>query len=204
MAFVATPGCVRVDIQFVHQGQQVHNIIWCKREAAWTDAQRDALASAIEAWWNVSAKTNHSNTFALVGIEVVNQDAQNSPATVHVVSPASPGTLGTAFAPSGTALCATLRTDLRGRSYRGRMYLGGLPGSAVVDPIATSVGYIANLIAELVALKDAIEALGAIWVIVSKFVNHLQRAAGLPTAITAISMDQYFDSQRRRLGLRGV
>ncbi len=205
MAFIPTAGAVRVDIQFVRAGQQIHNVIWCSRDSAWTQAQREGLAEAIETWFSTTGKTAMTSDCSLTQITVVNQDTVNAPGTVYVVSPAIAGT-GGASSPTANsvAMCATLRTDLRGRSYRGRMYLGAVPTSLVSDSLTVLTTYITNALSVLAALKTAIEALGAVWVVVSHFTNKLPRAGGLKTPITAIAMDQYIDSQRRRLGGRGV
>ena len=204
MTFIPTIGCVRVDIQYDLAGQQVHNVIWCKRTSSWTDVQREDLAAAIEDWWNGTTKTYFPPVMTLQQITVVNQDSDSAPSTAHIVSPAIAGTGSGASLPNGTALVATLRTALRGRSYRGRMYLGGLLDTDADDSITVVLGYVTALLTVLGNLKTAIEALGAVWVVVSKFHNNLQREAGVATPINAISMDQYYDSQRRRLGLRGT
>lgn len=202
--FIPTAGAVRVDIQFIQGAQQIHNVIWCTREAAWTQAEREALADAIKTWWDTSAKTYFRGDFGLQMITVVNQDTQNAPSTQLVVSPVIYGGASGTSLPNHTAAVATLRTEFRGRSYRGRMYLGGIPASAINDTITFTTTFIANVLTALAALKTAIEALGAVWAVVSHFTNKLPRASGLKTPISAISMDSYIDSQRRRLGLRGV
>jgi len=203
MSFVPTPGAVRVDIQYVMSGQQVHNIIWCSRDAAWTSTEREALASAISTWWTAQ-KSNFTSSMALSQITVVNQEANNSPSSTLIISPPEAGT-GAGIPPSnGTALVATLRTDLRGRNYRGRMYIAGARTADMQDSLQTTTAHVAALLAALAALKTAIEGLGALWVVVSTWVNKVRRANGLKTPITAISMDTYWDSQRRRLAGRGV
>lgn len=204
MAFIPTAGAVRVDIQFVQAGQQIHNVIWCIRDAPWTQAQREALNLAIKDWWDTTAKVYFSSQLALTQVTSVNQDSSSSPSSTLVVSPAISGTAASEPLPNGSAMVASLRTDLRGRNYRGRMYLAGVRDSSRVDAISIATTEIANLISALAALKTVIDGLGAIWVVVSHFLNKLPRTAGLKTPITAISMDQYIDSQRRRLGLRGV
>lgn len=204
MAFIPTPGAVRVDIQFSATGQQVHNVIWAYRDGAWTEAQRLALADAIVAWWGASAKQYFPTTTALTQVTVVNQESASAPASTRIVSPAVPGTSAGGALPNNVSTCATLRTDSRGRNFRGRMYLGQVSASSSTDAISMTAGWVANIVTMLSALKTAIEALGALWVVVSHFTNKVPRAAGLKTEITAVSADQYYDSQRRRLGLRGV
>lgn len=203
-AFIPTAGAVRTDITFNIGGQEAHNILWFKREANWTQSEREALNDAIAAWWNTTAKLYFGADIALVQVQSVNQENQNAPASTLVVSPAVFGTGGSPTLPSNLACCATLRTDLRGRNYRGRMYLAGAPSAAVTQNnkfLTTNIGY---WITALTALKTAVEALGAIWVVVSHYLNKAPRAQGTSTPITAISIDQGVDNQRRRAFGRGV
>lgn len=204
MGFIPTVGAVRVDIQCIDAGQQIHNVIWATREAAWTDVERAALASAIETWWTTSIAPLLRGACLLTQITVVNQDTQNAPSTVRVVNPQISGTDSGADAPLHMACCATLRTELRGRNYRGRFYLGGIGGSKLLDQIKFTTTFVSNVITAMTALKTVIDGLGAIWVVVSHYLNKTARANGVKTPITAVSVDQYVDSQRRRLGLRGV
>jgi len=205
MTFIPTAGAVRTDIQYSLWGQQVHNVLWFSRNEAWTQAQREALNTAIAAWWTDSMKSKFSTHMELVQITTVNQDTDSAPSSVLVVTPAVPGTdSSTPAAPANCAACATLRTDLRGRSYRGRMYLGGFGNGKLDDSITLNATFIGQLLTALGALKTVIEGLGAIWVVVSKYHNKVARGTGVKTPVSAIAMDQYSDSQRRRLGLRGV
>lgn len=204
MSFIPTAGAVRTDMQFSCAGQQVHNIFWFSRDAAWTQAEREALNTALAAWWNVSGKQNFASAIALTQITTVNQDANNAPSSTLIVSPAVAGTNVAAAAANNVSLCTTLRTALRGRSYRGRTYFGGISSLSVQDAITFTTQTLTNFVTMMTALQTAVTALGAVWVVVSKWINKVPRAQGLKTPITAISADQYIDSQRRRLGLRGV
>ncbi|HEY9758907.1 MAG TPA: hypothetical protein V6C97_27305 [Oculatellaceae cyanobacterium] len=204
MAFIPTAGAVRTDMQFLLNNQQVHNIFWFSREANWTEAEREALNDALKTWWDTTGKTYFSGQLVLTQITTVNQETASAPSSTLIVSPGIAGTVSGATVPTHTACCATLRTDLRGRSYRGRTYLGGVPSGGLADNLTFTTTFVANVITALTALKTAIEALGAVWVVVSKYTNKIPRAAGTKTPITAIAVDTYIDSQRRRLGGRGV
>lgn len=202
--FIPTVGAVRTAITLSQAEGTIQNIFWFTREAAWTQAQREALNTALETWWTTNMKPLTASTWALTIIETVNQDTQNAPSSVHIVSPVVSGNVAGGAYPGGTALCASLRTDLRGRNYRGRSYCGGLPTNIRFSDGTASAAHVANLIAALAALKTVIEGLGAVWVVVSKYLNNTARPAGLKTPITAVSMDTAFDSQRRRLFGRGA
>lgn len=204
MTFIPTAGAVRVDIQYALAGQQVHNVIWCSRASDWTAEQREDLAEAIKDWWDVTMKAYFASAIALNTITVVNQESANAPSSVLVVSPPIAGTPTAGSLPNNASMCVTLRTALRGRNYRGRMYLAGNTNTQIDSSITFVLSTVTNILNGLIALKTAIEALGAVWVVVSKYLNHSPRAAGLKTPITALAADTYIDSQRRRLGLRGV
>lgn len=204
MAFIPTPNCTRTDILFMYEGQQDHNVIWCQWPAPATQAQREGLNTAIRDWWTASGKAMSTQGYVLSQITTVNQDADNAPSSTLVVSPGIAGSAGTSGLPANTALCATLRTALRGRSYRGRMYLGGMDVTKRDQPSTTTTVFIGQVIVMLNALRDAITAAGAIWVVVSKVHNLVKRSSGVATALDAISIDSVFDSQRRRLPGRGV
>lgn len=204
MAFVPTAGVVKVDMTFLLAGQQVHNTFMCSRAAPWTAAERTALADAVAAWWNTTAKVSFSSQMALTQVTVTNQDAANAEQYVKIVSPAVAGGAGAASVPNNAACCVTLRTALRGRNYRGRMYFAGIPTTSVTDSVTFLLAFISGVLTALSSLKTTIEGLGAVWVVVSKYFNKTPRAQGLVTPITAVAADTFIDSQRRRLSGRGV
>ncbi len=202
--FIPTPGAVRVDIKFDYDGQEVHNVIWCHRDTEWTEEQRTALANAVKDWWSASGRGGSTSAMVLNQITVTNQDSDSAPSTVLVVSPTIAGTAGSAGLPANVALVGTLRTANRGRSYRGRFYWGGMDATKQLTSSTATAAFIANIVTFLNALRDAITALGAVWVVVSKFHNKVARVAGVATPITAVSVNNVFDSQRRRLPGRGA
>lgn len=204
VGFIPTPGTVRTDIALFNSLGQVHNIYWFQREAAWTQAEREALNTALQTYWTTNLKPLLSANISLAQITSVNQDTANAPASTLVVTPLVAGSVTGSAYPAGTCICCTLRTGLRGRSFRGRSYISGLPVTVRQDDGNATVAFIGNLINALAALKTVITGLGAIWVVVSKYTNKVPRAAGLCTPVTAIAADQSFDSQRRRLVGRGV
>lgn len=204
MAFIPAPNCTRTDIQFDFEGQQLHNVIWVQWPAPATQTQRENLNTAIRDWWSASGKGGSTAAMTLRQITTVNQDADNDPSSTLIVSPAIAGTAGSSGLPGNVALCATLRTANRGRSYRGRFYWGGLDSSKLLTADTFTTTHVANVVTFLNALRDAITALSAVWVIVSKFHLKLPRTTAVATPINAIAVDQVADSQRRRLPGRGV
>lgn len=202
--FIPTPNCVHSDIVLAAADGQIHNGYWFQRAAPWTLAERQALNTALETWWVANMKALMTGTVALSSINTVNQDTQNAPSTMHIVSPAQAGTVAGGSEPWGSPVCIGLRTDFRGRNYRGRTYISPIPQSMRYGDNTVTAAHLANLIAAMQALLAVINGLGAVWVVVSKYLNKVPRGVGVQTPITAFAADTAFDSQRRRLFGRGI
>lgn len=107
--------------------------------------------------------------------------------------------------PNNVTLAISFRSGMTGRSFRGRNYLPGIPGSAISDNRVSSI--LANLFAgayEILMGEDAI-ATGFTWGVISRRTGGALRAAGIVTPITqVVIVDTVVDSQRRRLPGRGA
>lgn len=110
--------------------------------------------------------------------------------------------------PGNVAVCVKLSTGLRGRSYRGRVYLAGITSSQVIDGFVGS----AFITAAQTAFDNLISTLGAAgWTmsIVSRYHGvdangkPIPRAAAVVTPVLNATVDNKSDSQRRRLPGRG-
>lgn len=96
------------------------------------DADVDALLSALSTWWTsgldgeVSLRSRVVGGFTLVNI--AGQKLQPAPpATTRLLSVGTAGSIVSAGFPPQVAAVASLRTAVAGRSYRGRMYVPGIP-----------------------------------------------------------------------------
>ena len=109
---------------------------------------------------------------------------------------------------------AKLSTGVAGRSFRGRLFLSGVPeGSFDGNLLGGSAP--ADMRNGLFALKANIVAAGGTWVVVSRYSGYTQsppkykkvptpRTAGIATPVDNISVDVRLASQRRRLAGRGA
>lgn len=90
--------------------------------------------------------------------------------------------------PNNVAACVSLRTDGRGRSFRGRNYVPGIPGSVVTLNTLDS-GFIASLTTAYFDLVGPGTFLaGWQYVIVSRITAGAPRAEGLAIPVTDITM----------------
>ena len=204
MAFIPALDCVKVALHFLWNSQQCINTLWYQNIApgSYTAQQRIDLTTELLAWWNNHAKLNLSADISLQAIEVINQESASAPSTLTVYSPVIPG-VGSASTPLNVALCISFRTALRGRNFRGRNYVGGVPIAAMVDRGTFAVSNVGSIATACFKLSDPAIITKGFQKIASHFVNKLPRPTALLTSVNAVVGETLADSSRRRLIGRG-
>lgn len=100
--------------------------------------------------------------------------------------------------PIGDACVLTLRTDKRGRSYRGRVFISGLAEADCLDS-KVSPAAIADIEAWGNALKAEVLTHGWEWCVASAQLDGVERPVGVLTPIESVEVrNDTFASQRRR------
>jgi hypothetical protein len=203
-AFVPTNYAVKARLHFLWQNQKTENGLWFMNNAVanWTGAERLQLADDLKTWWDTQMKTNIPADVALSAIEVINQESNSAPSSMRVYTPPSPG-LSAGSSALNVTLALSARSDQRGRSYRGRFYVNGIIAGNMVNPGTLSTAGVSALVSALAWLMTPGNIHSKIWAVVSHFANHVARAGGFPSTITAVTADTLLDSQRRRLIGRG-
>lgn len=112
------------------------------------------------------------------------------------ISPPQAGGVAGDSAPSNAAICISLRTNLSGRSTRGRKYFSGLTTTDATNDVfnATKTAAVVTAINTLIA---NLSGNGTPLAIFSRTIP------ALTTVVTATAVDNAIDSQRRRLLGRG-
>lgn len=129
-----------------------------------------------------------------MGIEQFQYTPLDGATATTVITHAFAGTSGGEALPANVALVATLRTALRGRSHRGRIYWNGInenSNTAVGAPLAATVNGLANQCAQFIS---NLAGSGVTWVVASYLNSTAEN-------ITAVSVDTRWDTQRRRLNV---
>lgn len=204
MAFIPTPNAIKLVLEFTLSGQVVVVTISLQKAAALTTADLTAAATAGKQWWKTYLKPLSGPQLALTGATAYDLTTASSP-VVHVPeSPPDPGTNAAECLPANAAAVISWRTANRGRSARGRMYVPGLTeggNSNGINIAPTTQAAIAVAAANLASFFTP-SLLNH--VVISRFLNGVARAQGLSQAVTANIVDDLWDSQRRRLGGRGI
>lgn len=131
-------------------------------------------------------------------------DSGASPMEDFAVTPSINGAVVTASAPNSITFAIKLSTGLTGRSQRGRWYVVGVPGTAVVTGIDIATGSANAWVAALNTLIANLTSNSTPMVVTSFQHNKAWRAVANNTVVTtAVAVDFHLDNQRRRLAGRG-
>lgn len=205
MPFIPVPNGVQVEMRYGYLGERVENVFWVfvDDEPAPTVATMSTIAGIFYSWWNTHVKTIQSANATLREIYCTDQSAQNGGAFTYTTNLPADGANVQEPLPGNVALCVSLRTAQRGRSYRGRSYIVGLTENQVQGNLLTSASASAWL-AAYDALVNELNTPPYQLAVCSRFTAGAPRVAGVLTPIIdAALVDNVVDSQRRRLPGRG-
>lgn len=201
MSFTPTVNAVSVVVEGTLAGQVWALTFKIGKSTAVNATDVLNATTAIKDWFTAEmlpALTNAVNTVQVVGRTMANQT------DLPVVLPfLATGAQAVPSLPNNTALIVTKRTNMAGRSGRGRNYIMGLANNSgtSVSPAAGTMTALAQAYADLGPFLSPHNLFDAV---VSLFSNNAPRAAGLVNAVTNYSVDDAYDSQRRRLKYRGA
>ncbi len=197
MPFVPIPNCVEVELRATIDDQHVENRWFVDVGAAPTDLILESCAGVAVSWIEPTYQDlcNQNVTFTEVivtDVSVADGAQFSAPVNVNGLVLSDPY-------PNETAFCISLRSGLRGRSRRGRIFLFPPSTSYVVPPNKVTDGYRTGAIDAVQALIDAYDTSGFALSIVSLVSEGAPRTTPLVTRVTAaIAVDNLLDSMRSR------
>lgn len=204
MAFIPVPLTAQFNMQFMIAGQIVELTFGVRRVSDFMPADLANVADRFINWMNNSLKGILSNAISLVNVYGIALHSVTAPVVQRPVNPPIAGTVNVAALPNSTSAVATLNTALRGRSYRGRKYIIGIPANQQTSPVQLTPTYITSMLAAYNALGVELTSGSNEWVVVSRANGGVTRATGVTTPVTSFYADTYIDNQRRRLAGRGT
>jgi len=207
MPTVYVPNTVEAEIICSLHGQTVENTLSFEYETTPDEISMNRLGMVLNTWYASQVMEFLSNEYQLLRTEVTGLESATSPGvTVNAVGTVLGG-VGAESLPGQNALCVSFRTALRGRSFRGRNYISGIPENAhaagvIADATATGIR---DAYVDLIAIVSEDALTPSTWVVVSRVSGGVNRASGVTTPVqTATLVDRYVDNQRRRAIGRGM
>jgi hypothetical protein len=210
MPFVPVANVAESELRMLLGGERVENTLAFQHDGAILASDLSDLNDALKHWWTVDYAPLTWDATQLREIYSADQTTSTGPAST-LDGGGEHGAGGSNVVANNVTVVVSFRTDFRGRSFRGRNYIAGIPTPQFSDANHIESSYATSLISAYNSLlgPDALVT-GFTWGVVSRFsgvdVNHkpIPRVAGVFTPITQVVItDLVADSQRRRLPGRG-
>ena len=203
MAFIPVPDTAMFELRYDWDNQRCENTLYIHSDTGFTASSLASWGTILLTWWRNALQMSISSAVRLSEIYCRDLSSQFAPA---VTVPGIDTDIGGSTSPSmpNNVTCAiSLRTDLSGRSYRGRNYIVGLTEAYILNNNLTS-GIIDVYESAYNNLLSIVFDAGASVVVVSRYQGGAPRNPGIATPVSiALFSDTVVDSQRRRLPKRG-
>ena len=199
MPFVPATNVVMVEARCILEGQHVENRFMCLSPSAVDAAKLEAVANAVDAWWEGAYANILPDTVLLTEIIATDLSVENGDQFTFVPSGEVRGAIVGGALPNEVSLCISFRSGFRGRSARGRMYSIAVPivAMATANDVASSFVVSANAVGQ--SLIDNLAAIAPL-VVLSYVSTGAPRVGGPITfVVTSASVtDPTVDSMKRR------
>lgn len=184
--------------------QQVAMVLNFLYPGAITQTQLDNLAEGGVTVWAETLDDQLSEDLYITSGKATDLTTQDAGVSQYFPPTTVRGQVNNPSVANNAALVVSHHTALRGRSYRGRTYLAGIPTGQLANSATVTTEYQGYTLAAWTNYIDGLEALGGNFVIASRQLNGVRRTTGVATPVTGYSIDLRLDSQRRRLEGRGA
>lgn len=196
MAFIPVPDTTLGVVRFTLGTEEWSNTFWMHRPN-FTPADQDDIADVLDQYWGAAMKPGLAPGAQYLDTTVYDMNTETGRIVINNDGAGVGSGTGEAL-PVSVAMCFTLYTANRGRTGRGRIYLGGfVEGHLLNGSWTTSI--VSSRLNMLLAVQSNAAAAGWTYCVVSRFHNGAPRAAGIPQPIVNIaSRSAKATTQRRR------
>lgn len=204
MPFIPIPNSATLCFDFTTAGQNWQFCVTVRKSAgSITPTDLDNIAGIGQSWWTNNLMAIFGNENTLRQTRATDQQVQGGPQSINTINQAGSGGGSTAM-PLNVAHVMSLRTEKRGRSYRGRVFTGGWPSVTIASQVDFTGAATTARINALVALQVALDVAGFDLVVPSKQHNGVVTNPAETNEVIAITADAHMDSMYKRLFGRGT
>lgn len=199
MAFIPIPNVAETNILFAVSSLSFTNTLYWLDNAGWTQAKLDALTQQVSDAWETHMLPNQCNIISLIGVDGRDLTTQDGIFSNFRTNPIPVGGDGGPPASLNNSMTITLRTATVGRSFRGRIYVAGLPESKS-DIDSWDVSFVNDMSNDFEAFDNLVSiGTGANLVVASRYSNGVPRNPGIATVVTDTGGNPPVASQRKRI-----
>lgn len=198
MAFIDVSDTVQAEFIYSYFGQVMENVLYFKNDTDLDVSSMTALGGVLRDWWDDWYSQQLNGLLQLNTIKLTDLTAVASPVVEFTDGlPLNGKVTSGETLPTQIACCCTLITLSRGRSFRGRIYVPGIPDAAITNSTFTDT-FIADMEGNLGQLMVALDDTNFVWGVVSRYTGGAPRASGVFTQISGFRVNATAATQRRR------
>lgn len=198
MAFIEVPNTLMVEYKMSLLSQFMEITQYWYQASEWSEAEAEDLVADLKTWWQTELSDALSNQVNLDAIKYTNLESASSFTGEYSTGLPVTGGIASNSLPSNCAAVVTQVTSARGRSFRGRNYVPGIPEANVGGNVIDN-----SILVSLQAAYDSLILIGidhtCAPVVVSRYSGGAPRATGIVTAIRSYVPRSTIRTQRRRL-----
>jgi hypothetical protein len=205
MAFIPLPFGIKVEVSWT-TGSGIAVCVFFNQKTVSTPVTTTDLTNAISLYdaWRTAIRPIQSTQVGVAGIRATDWSVPEGASQFTAPSANVFGTNTLPSLPMNVAMCASHYTGFIGRSRRGRSYIPGLGENVVAVGDILGALFRNYAVTAFAALRASSLAASQAQVVASFQHNGAPRVTGLGTVVLTTAVDQYSDSQRRRLAGRGA
>jgi hypothetical protein len=185
-SFIPVPNTVCAHLRGTLNGQQVENTLYFHSDGTWELSGMGALAAALGLWYRTTIVASISNEYQYRECRIEDLTASDGLVVTDSSGAGQVGGVTENASSNQAAFCVKFNTNRRGRSYRGRNYIPGIPEGQVAGG-KISVGLAGYMIGFFGVLDGYSGLFGAEWSVVSRFADGAPRAYGISTPVVSAS-----------------
>jgi len=202
--FVPFADCAEVVIQGETASQAAYLTLGMLHPGGIIGTDLQDLADVVADWVVNTLLTNLYAGFSVNSVKATDLNTVASPIAVSTTGLPASGGVGGASLTNQNCFVMSFKTALRGRSYRGRNYIPGIPPAGLATPTTFSGAEVTAQQAAYAALATQIAVIGWQHVILSRFNGGSVRTVGVATPVTTYIGRVAIGTQRRRVIGHGI
>jgi hypothetical protein len=198
LPFIPFLDCADLVIHFTEQSVQWLLTFGFKYSGAVGVPELNALLGAVDSWITSDLAGQIGTTDTIDFIRATGLTTAVDP-SITLTPATTAGTLAGNVLSAQAAMVTTFVTALRGRSYRGRQFLGGRVHGDLLTTSAWTAARQAAVHTMYTNLPAAVGAVGWTHVILSRQLNNVRRVVGVSTPVVDYLTKVAIATQRKRL-----
>lgn len=197
--FIPFANCAEAVVFGTLASQQVVLTSGVRKGSAFAGSDLDDIADIFAQWASTQLLPILSDDLTIVSTKVTDLTTQFSPVAVSVSLLPASGSVSGIPVPNNVAAVMSFATEQRGRPFRGRNYIPGVPSTDLQTTTEFTATFVSDLVLVYQTLGNDLSSAGFDHVVLSRQENGVRRTVGVATRINNYLGRTPIGTQRRRV-----